>query len=71
MDQRLAKAIEIKTVLRDLNIRDDYVDLSFNAEMYQSPIQPQENQEQLSTFYYLRLEQYDGEMAWSSPIWVN
>jgi len=23
------------------------------------------------TFYYVRLTQADGEMAWSSPVWVD
>lgn len=27
--------------------------------------------EEADTYYYVRVEQNDGHLAWSSPIWVN
>ena len=38
-------------------------DLSFEWE---DPVVPKE-----SDYYYVRLIQEDGEIAWSSPVWIN
>jgi hypothetical protein len=57
--------------LKTFEPRDDVVEISYEDKQDLIPEAFKDDQGQLLVYYYIRITQYDGEMAWSSPIWVN
>jgi hypothetical protein len=49
--------------------RRSYGNISFVHQINKSPSVPSFNN--ISRYFYVRVTQEDGEMAWSSPIWIN
>jgi hypothetical protein len=57
--------------LKTFEIRDDAAEISYQDDQDLISETFKDDQGQLFVFYYIRLTQYDGEIAWSSPIWVK
>ncbi|MBM3198727.1 MAG: DUF3604 domain-containing protein, partial [Chlamydiae bacterium] len=69
------KTIEIirnGSVIHTLQPKQAYVEFSYDdAEPLQKVVFPAQEEKHPFVYYYLRVTQEDGHMAWSSPIWVD
>ena len=59
-------------IIRDGRIMASYISPNVNNELKNISFSIKDNNitRQSNHYYYLRVLQEDGEMAWSSPIWV-
>lgn len=67
-----AEVIRNGKVLRKLEIKDGIVEFEIDDmdPLLQIALEPREDKPPF-VYYYLRAQQEDGHMAWSSPIWVD
>ncbi len=52
-------------------VKNNGVAYTFDGDGYQETVQWIDGEFSGSNYYYVRVTQTDGEMAWSSPIWID